>query len=80
MCPGQARHGHLLRPHLLQPPREARVPHFSEHWRVPSRHVPGAPSLLCSPSPSKLSSDYRMFNITLTDCDLPGVAGPGVRV
>ena len=58
LCPGEKWHhlcgcqgGHrpLLRPDLLLPPGEARLPDLSQHRGLPPRHVPGPPLLLLCP-------------------------------
>ena len=49
LCPGQTGPWPLLRPHLLLPAGEARLPDLSQHRGLPTRHVPGAPLLLLRP-------------------------------
>ena len=71
LCPGEKWHhlcgcqgGHrpVLRPDILLPPGEARLPDLSQHRGLPPRYVPGPPPLLCHPRPGRWAGLYKQSN------------------
>ena len=59
LCPGQTGPGLVLRPDLLLPPGEARLPDLPQHRGLPPRHVPGPAALLRGPGPGNHVHDSR---------------------